>query len=352
MHRSLLADGRVVTENKADSFRMDPIIHVLTTDQVRRMCQRGFGNSVQIDSIQELGGGTFNTAYLITFADEYKVILRVAPPQTADTAWEDAFLMRSEHSMQPYFAPVAALMPKTLLVDFTHQIINRDYMFQTFIEGERWDDVWDKLTPAENNILWDQFGLIMKQIHGVRGELFGLPRPGFQFERWSQTVIDRLERTLQASRELQLEVTQLARILEMVRAHPQQLDEVQIPRLLHGDLWLFNLLITRGETGSSIAGVLDADRAWWGDPMADWTMFILAHAESEEGHSHFWRAYGPPEDTRAARFRKTVYDGMHAGTALVWSVRNDDEGTVQRAHGTLREVAEALPSLIDQKDRQ
>jgi aminoglycoside phosphotransferase (APT) family kinase protein len=329
--------------------RIEPGMNSLGTDQITSMCQRGFGNRVQIESMHELGGGTFNTAYLIIFTDQSKVILRVAPPQTADTAWQDVFLMRSEHAMQPFFAPVAALMPRTLLVDFTHQLIDRDFMFQTFIEGERWDDAWEELSPAENNMLWDQFGSIMMQIHSVPGETFGLPRPGFQFGRWSQTLSDRLERTLQAATELQLEVTNLRRILELVRAHPQGLDEIQTPRLLHGDLWAFNILIGRGEQGPSIVGVLDADRSWWGDPMADWTMFILAHAEKEEGHSHFWRAYGPLEDTRSARFRKTVYDGMHAATALVWSVRNHDEGTVQKAYGTLREVAEALPALIDQK---
>ena len=322
----------------------------LTTDQVTAMCQRGFGNTIQIESIEELGGGTFNAAYLITFANSSKIILRVAPPQTADIAWEDAFLMRSEHAMQPFFAPIAALMPKTLLIDFTHQLIDRDYMFQTFIEGERWDNVWEELTSAENNLLWDQFGGIMRQIHDVRGEKFGLPRPGFQFERWSETVIDRLERTLQAAEQLQLEITNLRQILQTVRTYPQGLDEIQLPRLLHGDLWAFNILIQRGEQGPAIAGVLDADRSWWGDPMADWTMFILAHAEEEEGHVHFWRAYGRPEYTHAARFRKTVYDGMHAATALVWSVRNHDEGTVQKAYGTLREVAEALPALVDPKD--
>jgi aminoglycoside phosphotransferase (APT) family kinase protein len=314
------------------------------------MCQRGFGTNVQIESIDELSGGTFNTTYLITFADEVKVILRVAPLHTADTAWQDIFLMRSEHAMQPYFASVARLMPKTLLIDFTHQLIDRDYMFQTFIEGERWDDVWDELTPEENNVLWVQFGRLMKQIHEVRGESFGLPRPGFHFERWSQTVIDRLERTLQAAVELQLDITNLARTLELVKVHPQQLDEIQVPRLLHGDLWTFNLLIERGEDSPAIVGVLDADRAWWGDPMADWTMFILAHAEPEEGHSHFWQVYGPREETRGARFRKIVYDGMHASTALVWSVRHHDQGTVQKAYGTLRDVAEELPTLIDPKD--
>ena len=65
----------------------------------------------------------------------------------------------------------------------------------------------------------------------------------------------------------------------MIRAHPEQLDEIEVPCLLHGDLWLFNLLIARQPREPSIVGVLDADRAWWGDPMADWTMFILAHAK-------------------------------------------------------------------------
>jgi aminoglycoside phosphotransferase (APT) family kinase protein len=318
----------------------------LTTDQIATMCRRGFGPDHRLDSAHELGGGTFNTTYLITFADQSKVILRVSPPRTAAIAWEDACLMRSEHAMQPYFAPVAALMPKRLLVDFTHQLVDRDYMFQSFVEGERWDDAWDELTPEENNLLWDQFGRIMRHIHDVRGETFGLPRPGFQFGRWSETVIDRMERTLEAAQQIELEVADLARIIELIRVHPQGLDEIRVPRLLHGDLWLFNILIRRGADQPSIVGILDADRSWWGDPMADWTMFILAHAEPEEGHSVFWKAYGQPEDTPGARFRKTVYDGMHAGTALVWSTRHNDRETVQRAYGTLREVVELLPSLF------
>ena len=319
---------------------------LLTTEQITALCRRGFGSNFQIDAIKELGGGTFNTTYLITFADQLSVILRVAPPETAETAWQDAFLMRSEHAMQPFFAPIAKLMPKTLLVDFTHQLIDRDYMFQTFIAGERWDDAWDELLPEENNLLWHQFGKLMKQVHEVRGERFGLPRAGLQFSRWSESVIDRMERTLRAAKDLQLDVTDFTRVLELVRTHPQHLDEIEVPRLLHGDLWLFNLLIERGENGPAIVGVLDADRSWWGDPMADWTMFILAHAEPEEGHEHFWQAYGRPEATPWQKFRKIVYDGMHAGSAYVWSARHNEQGTVQRAQETLHEVAELLPSLF------
>jgi aminoglycoside phosphotransferase (APT) family kinase protein len=318
----------------------------LTTDQLNAMCQRGFGHAVQAESFDELGGGTFNTAYLVRLSDGQKVVLRVAPAQTADVDWQDAFLMRSEHAMQPFFAPVAALIPKTLLVDFTHQLLDRDYMFQTFIAGERWDDAWDELAPGENNRLWSQFGDIMRQIHEVRGAAFGLPRPGFLFRRWSECVIDRFERTLQAATEIQPGTKDLSRILELVRAHPGYLDEIEAPRLLHGDLWLFNILIRRGSGEPDIVGILDADRAWWGDPMADWTMFIFAHAEQKAGHPHFWRAYGKPEGRPAVMFRKSVYDGMHAGTALVWATRHQDENTVQKATGTLQETVEALTDFL------
>jgi aminoglycoside phosphotransferase (APT) family kinase protein len=263
-----------------------------------------------------------------------------------DTYWEEAFLMRREHAMQPFFAPIATLMPKTLLVDFTHQLIDRDYMFQSFIDGERWDNVTDELSPVENNILWEQFGELTKRIHEVRGEMFGIPLPGFLFPSWSEAIVDRLERTIQAGREKRLEVPELASILELIRSHPQPLDEVQIPRLLHGDLWFFNILIQRNTNGPSIVGILDADRSWWGDPMADWTMFILKHADKEEGHSRFWKTYGQPEDTQGFRFRATVYDAMHAGTAFVWARRHNDEETVSRATGTLSEVAAVLAGLL------
>lgn len=316
----------------------------LTNDQILTLCQRGF-REVQIESIHELGGGTFNTTYHITLADQRKMILRIAPPHTDDTYWDEAFLIRREHAMQPFFAPVAALMPKTLLVDFTQQLIGRDYMFQTFIEGERWDDVMDELTYEENNLLWEQFGRIVKHIHNVNGETFGIPRPGFEFPLWSQTVINRLERTLQSAKYYQLDIPYLASVLDLIHANPEQLDEIKIPCLLHGDLWSFNILISR-ESKPSIVGILDADRSWWGEPMADWTMFILAHAERQEGHSHFWKAYGQPENTRSASFRKSVYDAMHAGMAFIWAVKHQDEETVTRAKGTLSEVLELLPTLL------
>lgn len=323
---------------------MEPKDATLTTEQIAALCRRGFGRGLQIESIRELGGGTLNNAYLITSAAQQKVVLRVAPQQTSGTYWEEYLLMRREHVMQPYFAPIAMLMPRTLLVDFTHQLIDRDYMFQSYIEGERWDTIMEEMSDEENSPLWDEFGAILKQIHNVQGDSFGLPLPGLLFPTWSQYVIERLARTLQAAHKDQLEIPHLPAILEYIRFHPQPLDEIQTPRLLHGDLWSFNLLVRRGPDGPAIAGVLDADRAWWGDPLADWTMFILEHADKEEGHARFWEAYGKPEETSGSQFRLKVYDAMHAATAFIWASRHQDEETITRAQGTLGDVAQDLHS--------
>ena len=228
--------------------------------------------------------------------------------------------------------------------DFTHQLLDRDYMLQSFIEGERWDTIRQGLTDEQNNHLWERFGSILRQIHDVQGKSFGLPLTGLLFSNWIQCVIERLERALQTAQTDRLEIPYLSAILEFVRFHPQQLEEFQTPRLLHGDLWSFNILVKREGERPSIVGILDADRSWSGDPLADWTMLVLAHSDPEEGHSRFWQACGRRKHL-APGFRVNVYDAMHAATAFVWASRRKDKETISRPRATLGHVGQNRQSL-------
>ena len=65
------------------------------------------------------------------------------------------------------------LVPRTIMADFTRQLVDRDYMFQTFLAGERWDDVADELTAGEADTLWEQFGRATRAIHDTAGAAFG-----------------------------------------------------------------------------------------------------------------------------------------------------------------------------------
>ncbi len=43
--------------------------------------------------------------------------------------------MRNEHASIPYLAGIAELIPRTLTADFTHQLIGREHLFQTHLDG-------------------------------------------------------------------------------------------------------------------------------------------------------------------------------------------------------------------------
>jgi aminoglycoside phosphotransferase (APT) family kinase protein len=250
-----------------------------------------------------------------------------------------------EQQIQPFFAALAPLMPRTLLADFTHQLIDRDYIFQTYLAGDRWDEIADRFTSDEQLLLWEQFGGITKTIHSTIGTTFGGPYPAPEFATWSETILYRLECASQAMTEAQLDVTDLRSVGAIVRGQTARLDAIEQPHLLHGDLWLFNILVRREVDGPSISGILDADRAWWGDPLADWTMFVLAMAaapETQRFHARFWQAYGELEQTLETTFRQAVYEAMHIGTALVWASHHDDVETVQRGKRDLRVVIKRL----------
>lgn len=321
----------------------------LTLDQITVICQHGFGSEVNLKSVQQLEGSTFNEAYLIELAGKDKLVLRVAPSATADVYWDDVALMRREYHVLPFFASIADLMPRTMLTDFTHQIIERDYMFQTFIEGKRWSDIETELSSDENNNLWRQCGRIVKRIHKTTGEYFGYPYPGPQFKSWSEMIRDRFARISESLIIHKLEIPAFAIISDIAHTNDSLLDEIQTPSLLHGDLWTFNLLIGQDTGEPTITGVLDVERAWWGDPLADWIMFLLAirskEPEWQQQLSAFNDGYGRSEGIEGTQFRQEIYKAMHIGTSVIWATRNGDAESILRARRELGEIAQVLPSL-------
>src|SRR5689334_20666114 len=175
---------------------LDAFQQPVPLEQIVAMCQRAFSYEREISSIHELGGGGCNNTYRIDIEDMQPVILRVAPAYEHAIKGQVAYLMRKEHFSQPFFVPIATLMPRTIMADFTHQIIERDYMFQTYMEGERWDAISSEFTHKENNQLWHQLGEITRAIHSVRGKAFGSVYPDGPALTCSQATFGWLSHTI------------------------------------------------------------------------------------------------------------------------------------------------------------
>lgn len=328
------------TEREPDE-RQQP----LTRRQIVTLCERGFGHTARVESARELGGGEYNTTYLVRLAGTEPVILRVAPSVSPSMGWDERDLMRKEQAIQPYFAPIAPLMPRTLMVDFTHQLIDRDYMFQTYMPGERWSDVEGELTPEEDDALWRQCARIARTIHEVEGDYFGYPHPGPRFPSWSQAVLYAIEQVASEMTGVGLDTADILAVRCVASENRPIFDEIARPHLTHGDLWPVNMLIERGANGPVIVAVIDADRAWWCDPLADWTIHLFrikTTPRALRNQAIFWDEYGPRQQDASGRLRELVYDGMHTAGILASTTRQHDDKVAGEAAARMHDIVAIL----------
>jgi aminoglycoside phosphotransferase (APT) family kinase protein len=332
-------------ERSTDAFQQS-----IEQSHLIAMCRRAFGETIQIESAKELGGGLYNNTYLVHIVGMQPVILRVSPLPARQYRLERN-LMRNEYMSLPFLAPIAPLLPRILMVDFTHQILDRDYLFQTYMEGEQWAQVMHTFTSEEQKMLWRQLGSITKKIHTIQGDHFGNVAFGSHFASWSLTVMDWLTTIIRDLEDAGLDTTDIESLLNLAQAHSQLLDEINRPQFLHGDLWTVNILVKRSEEGPKIVAVLDSDRTSWGDPMADWTIFLL-HRNAGTEVDAFWETYGQPEKSLGTQVRMLLYQGRYIGGARLEHHRLHHHETVKRSYQDLQIIIEQLRSFpIDESSR-
>lgn len=314
--------------------------------QLVPLCTHAFGRHVRVKSIQELGNGQCNSTYLVSLHHHGPVILRIAPPASRCSLWHERHLMQREVRMHSLLAPLGSLLPRILVADFSHSLIERDYLFQTFIDGQSWVSLPGDISLPEHETLWCQFARVVKTISCIRGEAFGLVYGVSLFSSWSHTLLDWLERTYKDAQQSGVDVSAFQQLLSLAQSNTHLFDQIKEPRLLHGDLWWFNLLIQRTETGPHIVAVLDADRGSWGDPLADWTFFLLQHRASERERALFWNEYGHPEHDMAGQFRVKVYEGLHQGKILSVATRDRKQKAVLKAEYALKRIVLTLQGIL------
>lgn len=292
----------------------------LTAHQIERVCQRALGSAAKVLSVREFDSGLFNSTYRIDLTNDSKFVFRVAPHLSSRVFFNEKDLLRREYTLHPYFGAISNLIPKIVFADFSHELLNRDYIFQSYLEGDLWDEIQDELNDGEINGLWYQLGEIAKQIHNTPGKEFGYPYPGKRYDRWSKAVESIVIGMRNDLIDLHIDTSGVKEYVDLLGEGQPFLDQIDGPSLLHGDLWPKNVLIKRGNQDPQIIGLLDSERGLWGDPMAEWIFHYW------EIPGAFWEAYGGYQEDRAARFRKQSYWGMYSIQLLLEALRfNLDE---------------------------
>ncbi|MFJ8694194.1 phosphotransferase family protein [Streptomyces roseolilacinus] len=147
-----------------------------------------------------------------------------------------------------------------------------DRLLMTHLDGTDWYTARDTVPAHERARLRGDLGRLIGQLHHVRGVGFGYPQHGTPNtgSSWRNAFLAVLKDVLHDARRynvrLPLDQDKLVRSIDQ---KAWLLDDVTDPTLVHFDLWDGNVLLADGDGRLEISGIINGERSFWGDPLAD-----------------------------------------------------------------------------------
>lgn len=277
----------------------------LSREDVQRLVNHAFG-PIPLVSVRELTDGWFNTAYHLTLGKgDMQTVLKVGPPAEADILSYEKDLLRAEVETMKLVATNQGIpVSHIALDDFSRRQLPYDYYFMDFIDGATWDKIRDDLSTEQNNTIEYQLGQITAHINAFENSVFGYYAYGQEFDNWPQAFhwmcsllladAQRYEITLDLSNQ---------DFFAKLDKHRAIFAQVTRPRLVHWDLWAGNIFITFDGATPKISGIVDFERALWGDPLME---SYLGHLR---GIPNYLAGYGQDTlSTQAQRLRRIFYN--------------------------------------------
>ncbi|NGO74696.1 phosphotransferase [Streptomyces sp. YC504] len=273
--------------------------------------------SVTVDDVVEctpLTGGTYNALLRVVLRDGRRWIVKCPP------SGDGASALAYEHDLlraESVYYRAAAGTPQVPVPRLVHAALDGDppmvpCLVMTECPGSPWHQVDAQLEPSERTRLRGELGGIVARLHATTGDAFGYPALPFgpAAATWREAFTDMTRAVLDDAQRYDAQLPRpVADLRKVFASAAGVLDEVTRPALVHFDLWQGNLLID-GEPGArTISGVIDGERMFWGDPVAEFVSLSLF--DDIERDTDFLTGYaqagGQAEFTDSVRLRLNLY---------------------------------------------
>ncbi|XVV05754.1 phosphotransferase family protein [Actinosynnema sp. CA-248983] len=230
----------------------------------------------------ELTDGWFNTAYRVVLDDGRPAVVKLAPPAGAPVLRYERGILGTEAMVYRRIAELAGGgvagggvaggglagggVPGPELL-----FAGEEFIVLSVLDGVPWDKATD-LAPETTRALRRELGFITARLHTLRADdgRFGYPaaESGLSAGDWRTAFSGMVEALLDdAARWGSPLGVPAGEVRSLVALGGDVLDEVVEPRLVHFDLWPGNVFVDAAVP--RIAGLIDHERAFWGDPAAE-----------------------------------------------------------------------------------
>lgn len=306
-----------------------------------------------VASCEPLAGGTYNTVTRVTLRDGRDWVVKIPPLHTTGMSYEQRLLV-NEIAFYEAAADVGdGTIPQVVHSELDSRAPAGAYVVMTACPGRPWHEIADELSDGEERRLRTELGRIVGRLHTVRGPAgFGYPAEplGPLSPSWREAFTAMTDAVLRDAETYRARLPRpVAEIRAVLAAASYVLDEVTEPALVHFDLWQGNLLVT-GEPGArSIGGIIDGERMFWGDPVADFVSTALLGDLEED--KEFLAGYasvtgGPVGFSASVRLRLALYRSY---LYLIMLTETVPRGTPAEAlEWTWTKVAPGLVAALDE----
>jgi aminoglycoside phosphotransferase (APT) family kinase protein len=218
-----------------------------------------------------LEGGTFNTVYRLEFADRPALVLKLSPdPAGAAMTYEQGIVRTEAEFYRRAGAPAGLPVPEVIGVhDLDADHGGGQALLVSELPGVPW--FGSGLPDEARAPLRRDLGALVASLHAVTGPAFGYPSEstGPLTSNWGEAFGAMMDAVLADAERyhapLPVAPEQVRRALTDCAG---DLASVRVPSLVHFDLWDGNVLVDLAGV-PRIAGIIDGERAMWGDPVVD-----------------------------------------------------------------------------------
>lgn len=287
-----------------------------STNTLRRMVERAYGSDLvpAVDErwAQELSFGMFNAAYRLRLKDGSVVALKIAPPPEVEVMTYEVGAMATElEALRLIRKHTTVPVPVVAYADSSHELCAADYFFMNYIDGENLA-IAKETMPARDQIAYSEaLGGINRELSSIHGTTFG-PLTGQPDPNWHTAFMRMVEDVLADGERRRVDIGWDYDLLrKTINDNAAGLDDVTSPQLVEWDLWDGNVLIRDG----TIVGIVDHERAFWGDPLIEHGFNGLGLPDFGDPAS-FVRGYGRAPLTETEQIRKHLY-GIHLASIMI-----------------------------------
>lgn len=275
----------------------------LSAEQITILAEKAFGNDCIIRDIRELNDGFFNSGFLVDLDGCRKMVLKVSPIKNIRVMRYEKNIMDTEVYVLNKLNSVQGVpAPKVLFYDKSRELIENEYFFMEYIEGIPLNKIREKLTEGQFGSISSQIAECMKKINEITGDYFGcISQEEKRFGSWGEAFLYMINELLEDAGDADVSLPFGYEVIyDLIYRQRSILDEVHTPSLVHKDLWEGNIFIDP-ET-MKVNGIIDCERALFGDPLLDPVCAFML-----DNKSFMLKYFGRTELKREEYIRSVLY---------------------------------------------